>query len=98
MNQFSVFNYENLSDNLKADFNKALAQRLSNLRNELKGDDVIGSLAIVEFLASSGTKATTVVSELYPKVTAGIQAGSGNQNLYHSALHAFTESWNEINK
>ena len=59
---------------------------------------MIGSLPIEEFIVSSGTKATTVVSELYPKVTAGIQVGSGNQNLFHSVLHAFTESWNEINK
>lgn len=97
MNQFSVFNYENLSEAHKAKFNKALAQKLTSFLNELKNDDVLGALPIEEFVASSGAKAAAVVSEIYPKATAGIQAGSGNQNLFQSVLSAFAECWEEIN-
>lgn len=98
MNQFSVFNYENLSEAHKAKFNKALAQKLTSFLNELKNDDVLGALPIEEFVASAGAKASNVVTELYPKTTAGIQAGSGNQNLFQSVLRAFAECWEEINK
>ena len=98
MNPFSVFDYNNLLNEPKNAFNQALAHKLTSFLNVIKNDDVLGALPIEEFVTSSGSKATTVVSELYPKVTAGIQVGSGNQNLFHSVLHAFTESWDEINK
>lgn len=98
MNQFSVFNYEKLSDFQKTVFNKSLAQRLSILKKELVIDDVVGSLPIDEFIASSGAKSTFVISEIYSKVKAGIQAGSGNQNLFHNVLSAYVESWKVINK
>lgn len=99
MNNFSVFNYENLSDSLKADFNRFLAQRLSSCLKEIKGDVVLGSLDVDGFIAAETVNPiyTTLVSELYSKVSAGIQVGSGNQNLYHAVLAAFAESWKQIN-
>ena len=98
MNHFSVFDYENLPDTLRIDFNRALAQRLFSLLTEIKTNDVLGSFAIEEFITSSGLSANsdTVVSDLYCSVSAGIQAGSGNQNLYHSILSAYTGCWNAI--
>ena len=99
MDKFSVFNYENLSEDQKAMFNKALAQRLLSLVHELKNDDVIKSSEVEEFVASSGSSDNSafVVSYLYTNITGGIQSGSGNQNLFHSVLYAISESWNEVN-
>lgn len=100
MDNFSVFNYENLSEELKAGFNEALAQKLSSLVDEIKRDDVLGSLNVEGFVASSGknTSATSIVTELYSSVSGGIQVGSGNQDLFHIVLCAITECWNELNK
>ena len=99
MDTFSVINYEKLSDSLKADFNKALAKKLSSLLKEISKDDVLGSIGVEEFVASEGTgnSLLSLVTDLYSKVSAGIQVGSGNQNLFHAVLVAFTESWNQIN-
>ena len=98
MDHFSVIDYEKLSGMTKAEFNKALAQRLSPLRNEINNDDVLATPATEEFIASSGLKAANMVSELYHRAAAGIQAGSGDQNLFHCVIRAFTECWEEINK
>lgn len=83
MDQFSVFKYENLSEELKSTFNKELTLKLSSFQNELKKDDVLGSLAIEQIS----------VADLYSTVTGGIQAGSGNQRLFLSILNAFVEVW-----
>lgn len=100
MDTFSIFDYNNLSDSQKEDFNKSLAQRLSSLVKEINKDDVIGSLELENIIASPNESQTTInwVSDLYSKVSAGIQVGSGNQNLFHAVLNAFTESWKQINK
>ncbi len=99
MDKFSVFNYVNLSGELKIFFNKALAQKLSSLLCEIKNDDVLGSSAVEEFVSSLGesVNAASLVSFLYTSVSGGIQSGSGNQNLLHSVLYAFSESWEECN-
>ena len=98
MSKFSVFNYENLSDSMKADFNKALATELSSMRMEIKADEVLGTIGVEEFVVSEGKgqKSATLVADLYSKISAGIQAGSGNQNLFQAVLCAFTDSWNQI--
>ena len=100
MNTFSVSHYENLSDSLKADFNKALAKKLSSFLKEIKDDDVLNVSAIEEFVALSGesTNAVAVVSNLYSSISGGIQVGSGNQLLFNGILSAITECWASINK
>lgn len=100
MNTFTIFDYNNLTDSLKAEFNTVLSQHLSSLLKEIKKDDVLGSIGVEEFVESegSGTNSLTLVTDLYSKLTAGIQVGSGNQNLFHDVLSAFTESWKQINK
>lgn len=97
--KFSVFNYDNLSEELKGSFNKSLAQKLTSMVEAIKHDDVLGSIAVDTFVSSNGTSANaaTVVGELYSRISGGIQAGSGNQNLFHSALYAITQAWDEIN-
>lgn len=98
MNTFSVFDYENLSDSLKTDFNKALAMKLSSFMKEIKDDDVLDTTAIEEFVASSGECANAVatVSNLYSSISGGIQVGSGNQLLFNGILNAITESWKSV--
>ena len=98
MNHFSVFNYENLSEEIMLKFNKTIARNLDPLMNDLKNDEVLGSPALSEFVISAGeySNAVLVVSDLFHSVSAGIQVGSGNQNLFHRVLLAFTESWGEV--
>lgn len=100
MNQFSNYNYENISDSLKSTFNKILSQKLSSLVIDSESDDMLRRFDIKEFVESSGSNAnnTSFVEDVYSSISGSIQAGSGNQNLYHSVLNAFVESWNEINK
>lgn len=100
MDKFSVFNYANLSESQKVTFDKALAQRLSSFLSEIKNDDVLGALAIDEFVASngSGNKSTTLVGEVYSRISGGIQVGSGNQNLFNGVLNAYAEAWGDIDK
>ena len=98
MDNFSLFNYENLSEEQKTVYNKALAQRLSSFLSEIKSDDVLGALAIDMFVASDGCgdRANALVGEVYPRITSGIQAGSGNQALFQGVLYAFVEAWKEL--
>lgn len=100
MNTFSVLNYEKLSESQKADFNKALANRLLPFMKDIKVDDVLDDSAIVEFVVSSGESdnALAVVANLYSSVSSGIQVGSGNQQLFHGILSAIKECWDSINK
>ena len=92
MNTFSVFNYESLSEEQKNKFNQALAQKLSTQVEALMNDDVIGTLDVKGFVASEGKNAS-IVSELYHRLTGGIQAGSGNQVLFNSVVADYSESW-----
>lgn len=98
MNRFSVFNYKKLPVPLRIDFNKALALRLSFLLTEIKNDDVLCSSAIEEFIISSGecVNSDKVVSDLYANTSGGIQAGSGDQNLYQTILSEYIGCWNDI--
>lgn len=98
MNTFSVFDYENLSDSQKTDFNKALAMKLSSFMKEIKQDDVLDTSALEEFVASSGEcdNAAATVSNLYSSISGGIQVGSGNQLLFNSILSVITESWKSV--
>lgn len=98
MNTFLIYNYENLPDRLKMDFKKSLARRLSLLLNEIKEDNDLDNLSIDEFVKSSGAclDASLVVSDLYSRISACIQAGSGNQKLSLDILNAYIECWGEI--
>ena len=98
MERFSVYNYKKLSDKLKFDFNKSLAQSLTSLKSDIESDDVLRTIAIEDFILSSGTNPDSflVVSELYCRITGSIQAGSGNQLLFISILNIFTDCWNKI--
>lgn len=98
MNGFSVYNYENLSDSTKKVFNKTLAKNLIFLLDEIRVDDTLSKTSIEKFITSDGESLGTssVVSTVYSMITAGIQAGSGNQNLYHSVLRAYTQSWDGL--
>lgn len=100
MNTFSVFDYEKLPDSSKAVFNKALAQKLTSLINEIKNDDVLGTATTEEFIKSSGeiNNSATLVADLYSKISSGIQVGSGNQNLFNAILAAYTNCWAETIK
>ena len=100
MKSFSVFNYINVSESQKADFNIALAKKLSSLMKEIKDDDILDASAIEEFVTSSGenSNAVAVVSNLYSSISGGIQVGSGNQLLFNSILSAITDCWAIIYK
>lgn len=98
MNSFSVYNYENLSDSIKKGYNKTLAKNLIPLLDEIRVDDTLSKTSIEKFITSDGESIedSVVVSSVYSMISAGIQAGSGNQNLYHSVLRAYTQSWEEL--
>jgi hypothetical protein len=100
MDQFSIIKYSNLPADLKAKFNKSLAREMLVLKDEIIKDDILGSFAINEFVASLGecASASFLVSDLYSKISAGIQVGSGDQRLFHNILFAITKSWSEMNK
>lgn len=100
MKQFSVLEYENLSNGVKSDFKKLLAQELSTFVSEISNDDVLGTPSVVEFVNSDGEcdNASLIVTDIYSRVSSGIQAGSGNQLLFQCVLNAFVETWKEIIK
>lgn len=93
MNQFSVYNYTHLPQQQKADFNKLLSNKLSNHIDEINNDDV---LRFVGINATNSDLEDAIVTELYSRVASGIQAGSGNQNLFVLVLSLYTESWLKI--
>lgn len=99
-NTFSIYNYKQLSDPMRVDFDKALAKRLSAMLMDIKADEVLGAIGVEEFVASEGDvkNSVSLITDLYSKISAGIQVGSGNQNLFHAVLSSFTESWKHINK
>lgn len=100
MSRFSIFEYNNLPAEQKDVFNKALALKISSFLSEIKNDDVLKNIAGEDFVLSLGESdnAFSLVSELYSKVSSGVQAGSGNQNLFLGILNTFVESWEEIIK
>lgn len=99
MNQFSIYKYENLSDALKSKYNRKLSQKLEILMNDINKDDVFDFSSVDEFVTSKGevSNATSIVVDIFSKISAGIQAGSGNQILFNDILLAFTDSWEETN-
>lgn len=98
MSHFSIYEYQNLSLEQQRIYNKAFAQNISSFLKEIKNDEVLKNIAIETFLTSSGecTSAAALVSEVYSRISSGIQVGSGNQNFFHSVLGAFTECWNVV--
>ena len=98
MDKFSLNNYNSLTENQKVLFNRALSQNLSSFVNEIKADDDLKSLLLDDLVSTSIENAYSVVTELYSKITSGVQAGSGNQNLFLGILNAFVESWGETYK
>ena len=98
MDKFSLYNYAQLSDSLKVEFNKALACGLSSMFDEIKSNEDFNSFLIGEFISSYGqcSNYASVVEDLYSKITSGIQAGSGNLNLFLGILAKYTECWEEV--
>lgn len=99
MKSFSVINYNNLSEMLKVKYDRGLAKKLSLLLSDIKRDNNLGNLDVVNFIICEGIcdAPASLVPNLFSMVSAGVQAGSGNQNLYLSILSAITESWDDIN-
>ena len=98
MDKFSINIYNNLPENQKEIFNETLARKLSSLVNEIKADNDLKPLLLEGFISKPEDNATSVVSELYSKITSGIQVGSGNQKLFLGILNAFVEAWSETIK
>lgn len=98
MEKFSINNYINLPKNQKEAFNSTLSHSLSSFVNDIKSDDDLRPLQLEELISKPVDSATSIVSELYSKITSGIQVGSGNQNLFLGILNAFVEAWSETIK
>ena len=98
MDKFSLNNYNSLTENQKVVFNRALSQYLSSFVNEIKADDDLKSLVLEDLVSTSIEKANSVVTELYSKITSGVQVGSGNQTLFLGILNAFVEAWSNTIK
>ena len=98
MDKFSLNNYNSLTENQKVVFNRALSQNLSSFVNKIKADDDLKSLVLEDLVSTSIEKANSVVTELYSKITSGVQVGSGNQTLFLGILNAFVEVWSNTIK
>ena len=100
MGKFSLYNYAQLSDANKVVFNRALARGLSSMLDEMKCDEELNSPLMKEFIATSGhcSNSTSVVNDLYSKVSSGIQVGCGNQNLFLGILSEYTAAWEITNR
>lgn len=100
MGKFSLYNYAQLSDANRAVFNRALAGGLSSMLDEMKCDVELNSPLMEEFIATSGycSNSTSVVNDLYSKVSSGIQVGCGNQNLFLGILSEYTAAWEITNR
>ena len=98
MDKFSLYNYAQLSDSLKVEFNKALALGLATMLDDIKSDGDLNAFMIDEFIASSGrcSYSASVVEDVYSQITSGIQVGSGNLNLFLGILAKYTECWEEV--
>jgi len=95
MDKFSLYNYNQLSEKQKVGFNKTLALELAPVMDDIKSDRDLNISLLDEFIASSGqcSGSTTIVEDLYSKISSGIQAGSGNQYLSLGILAKYTKSW-----
>lgn len=99
MDKFSLYNYAQLSDTFKADFNKTLAQGFATISDEMKSDDDLNYSLLEEFIVSLGqcSNSSKVVEDLYSKISTGIQVGSGNQSLFLGVLAKYTAAWETTN-
>ena len=95
---FSLYNYQGLLTEQKTLFNKALALKLLPFENEIKSDEDMSDLSFEEFFPGTGVNASSFVEEIYARITSGVQAGSGNQNLFLGVLNAFVEAWSDTIK
>lgn len=95
MDKFSLYNYDQLPDIVKADFNKVLPQGLASMLDEIRSNSDLETSLIDEFIASTGqySDSAVVVENLYSQISSGILAGSGNQNLFLGVLAKYTEAW-----
>lgn len=100
MDKFSLYNYAQLPDMVRTDFNKVLAQGLASILDDIKSDNDLKSSLIDDFIASTGqySDSATVVEDLYSKLSSGIQAGNGNQTLFLGILARYTDAWKATNK
>ena len=100
MDNFLLYNYSQLSETQKAEFNKTLAQGLSSVLDEIKSDGELNTSDIEDFITSTGqcSNSSVVVENLYSRISSGIQAGSGNQTLFLGILAKYSEAWEIINR
>lgn len=97
---FSLYKYTQLPDTQKDVFKRILSQGLIPFRNEIKNDLNLNSSLIENFISSAGksTNSESAVEDLYSIISSGVQAGSGNQNLFLGILEIYAKSWKETNR
>ncbi|MBQ0088649.1 MAG: hypothetical protein KBT27_04890 [Prevotellaceae bacterium] len=91
--EFSIKNLHELDNTAKTKFYQNLVNQLQGIRVQIGNDDVLNGYS--QYL-SNPLQDDTIVDNLYSAITAGIQAGSGNQTLYLEVLKIITESWKTI--
>lgn len=91
--EFSIKNLHELDSTAKTKFYQNLVHQLQDINAQIEEDDVLNGYS--QYL-SNPIQDDTVVDSLYSALTAGIQAGSGNQTLYLEVLKIITESWKAI--
>lgn len=98
MKSFSIIELEKLDSDSKTSFFQELSGLLREYVNDNKEDDVLDAEAIINFINANGVvpDAFETVSELYHNASAGIQVGSGNQNLYNSLVAILVSTWDNL--
>ena len=98
MCSFSVQKYMDLEPCQKSVFNKALSVSLSTLMPEIENDDLLNKNDIKDFIANNGSieNSDEFVSTLYSNISAGIQVGSGNVDLYNKISYLIVQIWNKL--
>lgn len=91
--EFSIKNLHELDSTAKTKFYQNLVNQLQGTRAQIENDDVLNGYS--QYISNSILD-DTIVDNLYSALTAGIQAGSGNQTLYLEVLKTITESWKTI--
>lgn len=68
--------------------------------DEIRNDDVLNVESIANFINNKGVvdDSFETVSDFYHNATTGIQAGSGNQNLYNALVACMVSAWEKITR
>lgn len=100
MKPFSIFELEKLDSNSKKCFFQESSELLCRYIDEIRNDDVLNVESIANLINNKGVvdDSFETISELYHNATAGIQAGSGNQDLYIALVACMANAWEKISK